>query len=90
MVELLHIGRSKTKLALFSCQRVLGRQSHNDFFAVYGGQDRHTDIIFMPVYDLCNAPVLRFSFLGNVHAADNFDTRYHSGKQSDIIRSFLV
>ena len=90
MVKLLHLRRLQSKLALLSVQSSLGSKSHNCLLAVHGRKDRYTDIILGTVYHLGNTSVLRFSLLGDIHAADDLNTCRHSGQNLDIITGFLI
>ena len=90
MVEFLKLLRTEAKLALLLRKRILRGQTHNGLLAVHRRQDRYTDIILMPVHDLGNTAVLRFSFLRDIHTADDLDTCHHRGKQTNTVSCFLV
>ncbi len=90
MIKFLQFIRAKSQLAFLSGQCVLGSQTHNYLFSIDSGQDRHTDIKFFPVYHLCDTAVLGFSFLGDIHTADNLDTCHNGRKQSDTVSSLFI
>ena len=67
IVELDHIIRLKSKLALLSLKACLECKSHNDLLAVAGRQAGHTDIILFMVDVYGYTSVLRLSLLRNIH-----------------------
>ncbi len=90
MIELFQFFLIKAQLALFSRQTRLGSQTHNGLLTVYSRKNRNTDIKFLSVYYLCNTTILRFSLLGYIHTADNFNSGSNGSQQSRTVGHLFI
>ncbi len=90
MVKLFQFVRFQTKLALLPCQSILGGKTHYDLFPVDCRQNGNTDIKLLSVHNPGDTAVLRLSLLGDIHAADDLDTRYNRRQKPYTVNGFLI
>ena len=89
-VEFHHLAILETELFLLTVQGSLVLETHYDLLTENGRENVNTDIVLDTVYPCGDTTVLRFTLLGNIHAADDLDTGYDSRKQFDVIFHSLV